>query len=157
VGAVYKHAGQQGIYALCVVVGALVGTQWGVEGVATGVLLAVGINFAMMSAMSLRLLKLPVGTFLKAHLPALWASTGLALVLTLLVPALRTHLPQPIARLILLGGVSGIVIVTATLIAPQCCKLRIVPWFIKNLPFTRYGVPGRAAQSIVARMGVNVV
>lgn len=154
-GAVYKHAGQQGIYALCVVVGALVGTQWGVEGVATGVLIAVGINFAMMSAMSLRLLNLATSTFLKAHLPALWASTALALLLSLIVPALRLHLPQPIARLILLGAVSGLVIVMATVIAPQCCKLKIVPWFIKNLPFSRYGVPGRAAQSIVARMGVN--
>lgn len=154
-GAVYRHAGQQAIYALCVLVGAGIGCRWGVEGVGVGVFIAVGINFAMMSAMSLRLLDLSVVPFLKAHLPAVWSSTALGTVLYLVLPILRTHVPHPLARLIFAAGGSGIVIVVATLLAPQACKLRIVSWFIGNLPFTRYGAPGRAARVIVSKMGVH--
>lgn len=51
-GAVYKRAWRQLIYASCVVGGALIGQHWGLAGVATGVAVAVLINFLLMFQLS---------------------------------------------------------------------------------------------------------
>ena len=54
-GAVYARAWRQVVFAMAVVLGALVGQNWGLAGVATGVVFALALNFLMMAQLSLRL------------------------------------------------------------------------------------------------------
>lgn len=79
-GAVYSYSGLQLLYAVFVVCGAFVGSFWGLEGVAWGVLLAVAINYVAMSALAAHLAGLRMALFFQAHLPGLWLGfwTGVA-------------------------------------------------------------------------------
>lgn len=52
-GRVYSNALRQVLYAVTVVLGALVGQQWGVNGVAAGALVALFVNFMTMTQLSL--------------------------------------------------------------------------------------------------------
>jgi PST family polysaccharide transporter len=52
VGAVYERAWRQWIYAGLILVGASIGQLWNLEGVATGVAIALFINFLMMAQLS---------------------------------------------------------------------------------------------------------
>ena len=70
-GAVYQRSARDAVYAVAVVSGAYVGLQWGLSGVAVGVLGAVMLNNISAARMSLRLLNLPVGDYVKAQLPGI--------------------------------------------------------------------------------------
>lgn len=76
-GAVYARAWRQAIFAAAVLLGALVGQNWGLAGVAAGVFAALALNFGQMAQLSLRLTGMRWGDFAKAHL------SGLALAATL--------------------------------------------------------------------------
>ncbi|WP_212699754.1 lipopolysaccharide biosynthesis protein [Thalassovita aquimarina] len=70
-GAVYARAWRQGLFAVAVLLGALIGQNWGLIGVATGVFCALAFNFLMMAHLSLRLTSMSWRTFGQAHLPGL--------------------------------------------------------------------------------------
>lgn len=70
VGAMRKRTIRDGIYALAVVVGSLVGTNFGLVGVATGVLLAIGVNYLVGAAMSLRMVGATWRQYASSQLPA---------------------------------------------------------------------------------------
>jgi PST family polysaccharide transporter len=69
-GEVYKRAVIQFAYAAMVVGAAIVGQRWGVEGVAVGVSLAMGVNWLNMAQLGHRVTGLEWGRFTRAHLPA---------------------------------------------------------------------------------------
>ncbi|HSD33573.1 MAG TPA: lipopolysaccharide biosynthesis protein [Gemmatimonadales bacterium] len=71
-GAVYRRAWRQILYAGLVILGAWIGSRWGIVGVSWGALIALTANFLMMAALSLRVAKLSWGTFWRAHEPALY-------------------------------------------------------------------------------------
>jgi O-antigen/teichoic acid export membrane protein len=68
-GAVYGRALRQGVFAVLVVVGALIGQRWGVGGVAVAVSIAMGINFMSMANLSRTVTGLPWSRFARAHVP----------------------------------------------------------------------------------------
>lgn len=70
-GAVYQRSARDAIYAFAVVGAAIVGLRWGLPGVAGGVLCALVLNVVMAFRMSLRLLGLPFGEYLRAQVPGL--------------------------------------------------------------------------------------
>ena len=70
-GAVYNRAWRQGIYAACVIVGAMIGQRWGITGVSVGVLIALVVNAALMAQLSLKLTGLSLRMFAQAHTQAL--------------------------------------------------------------------------------------
>ncbi|WP_271755278.1 lipopolysaccharide biosynthesis protein [Cohnella sp. JJ-181] len=70
-GAVYRRAWRQLLYALLVIAGSIFGLQWGIMGVALGVLVALFVNFILMAQLSLNLLGLSWIFFIKLHLPPL--------------------------------------------------------------------------------------
>lgn len=88
-GAVYNRAWRQVIYALLVFGGAMIGQEWGIAGVAFGVLAAVTINFLLMAQMSLMLLGVSWWNFIKAHAHALLLAAGSGLVTYPIVTVLR--------------------------------------------------------------------
>lgn len=66
-GAVYRQAWRQWVYALAVVVFAFFGSYWGISGVAAGVTIAIVVNWLMMAGLSIRVSGLSWMDFVKAH------------------------------------------------------------------------------------------
>lgn len=56
-GVVYNRGMRKLVFAITVIVGALVGSRWGISGVAHGVNIALVTNFTLMSDLSLRVIK----------------------------------------------------------------------------------------------------
>jgi O-antigen/teichoic acid export membrane protein len=69
-GAVYRRAWRQILYAGLVVLGAWVGSRWGIKGVSFGALTALTVNFLLMAGLGLRVASLTWGRFWDAHRPA---------------------------------------------------------------------------------------
>ena len=69
-GAVYRRAWRNIAFAVMVFVGAYAGHPWGLQGVAIGVLIALGLNYLLTSHLCLRLVDMGWGDFLRAHVPA---------------------------------------------------------------------------------------
>jgi O-antigen/teichoic acid export membrane protein len=69
-GAVYDRAWRQILFALFVFAGAWIGTQWGLAGVATGVLLATCLNYLFMAHLSLKLISMSWKDFFKDQIPS---------------------------------------------------------------------------------------
>lgn len=70
-GAVYARAWRQSVFAAAVLLATVVGQRWGLGGVALGVFTALGLNFALMAQLSLRLTGMRWRDFALAHLPGL--------------------------------------------------------------------------------------
>jgi len=70
-GALRRRTVRDGIYALAVLVGSLIGTRFGLVGVATGVVIAIAVNYLVGAAMSLSLLKATWRQYARSQLPAL--------------------------------------------------------------------------------------
>lgn len=93
-GAVYRRAWRQSVYAGAILAGSWIGQQWGLSGVATGVLAANVLNFALMAHLGLRLTPLGAKQLLGAAAPALWLATS-ALVVSLATSLLMQTLHAP--------------------------------------------------------------
>lgn len=70
-GAVYKRAWRQIIYATAVFAGSLIGLKWGLIGVSYGVLVAIIINYLLMTNLSLQYINISILEIIKIHIPAL--------------------------------------------------------------------------------------
>jgi PST family polysaccharide transporter len=94
-GAVYSRALIQGIYAVMVLVGALIGQRWGIGGVAVAVSIAMGINWLMMAALCRSVTGLSWPRFVQAQAPSILFAGVILLVVGLVVEAMRmAHLPK---------------------------------------------------------------
>ena len=101
-GAMRKRTMRDGIYALAVVMGSLAGTRFGLVGVATGVVLAITVNYLVGAAMSLSLLGATWRDYARSQLPAF----GLGFLTAAVAYPLRVGL--------LSAGFSQIVVLVAT-------------------------------------------
>jgi O-antigen/teichoic acid export membrane protein len=70
-GKVYRRAWRHGLYAGMVFLGAVIGQQWGITGVAIGVLVALFLSYLMMAQLSLEILQVSWSRFAEIQLPAL--------------------------------------------------------------------------------------
>lgn len=73
-GAVYGLAWRQGVYALLVVTGSLLGVRFGIKGVACAVLLALAIHFILMAGLAIKLTLLTWTKFFAIHLNAIFVA-----------------------------------------------------------------------------------
>lgn len=119
-GAVYRRAWRQTVYAVVVVAGAAIGQNWGIEGVAWAVLVAVTANFMLMAHLSLRLMSMPWRTFVVAHTPGVLLAVFTAAVAWPLGAAARSADLPPLVVLVI--GTTGAM--TATIIL-----VRVAPYF----------------------------
>jgi len=95
-GAVFRRAWRQWIYAAVMLGGVWFGQHYGLPGVAVAVLVAITLNFCLMSELSIKLTSINWKTFLSAHVPAFCLSIivgmlswSIALVMrNLMMPAL---------------------------------------------------------------------
>lgn len=101
-GAIYRRAWREAVNTACVIVGAWIGQQWGVPGVAAGVLVALTVNYLLMTHFSLTLLSMKWQNFLSFHAPALILSTVAWVEVWPLAIVLRNlNLPAMVILLIL--------------------------------------------------------
>jgi O-antigen/teichoic acid export membrane protein len=70
-GAMYRRSGRDAIYAFAVFLGATIGLNWGLPGVAAGVLVAVVLNYVLAIRMSLSLLDCSWSKFASALVPCI--------------------------------------------------------------------------------------
>lgn len=107
-GAVYARAWRQAVFAAAVFLFAFAGQNWGLRGVATGVLLALGLNFAMMAHLAMRLIGMRPADFLRAHLPGLALAAAVGASGLLAADALRGAgaPPAATAALVATGGMT---------------------------------------------------
>ena len=95
-GAVYARAWRQGVFAAAVFLAALLGQNWGLQGVAFGVVAALGLNFAMMAQLSLRLIGMRWTDFAAAHLPGLVLTAAVGMSCLTVATWLRAETLGPI-------------------------------------------------------------
>ena len=95
-GAVYRRAWRQLIYAALVIGGALIGQFWGIVGVSVGVAVAITINFLLMAHLSLSLLGIGWRHLWAAYVPALMLTTTLGAELWALTRLLSHTGLQPL-------------------------------------------------------------
>jgi PST family polysaccharide transporter len=88
-GAVYARAWRQALFAVTVAVMAFVGQRWGICGVAVGAVVALALNFLLMSQLGLRLVGLEWRTFCAAHVPGLLLAAAVGALTGPLVLLLR--------------------------------------------------------------------
>jgi O-antigen/teichoic acid export membrane protein len=117
-GAVYRNAARQAIYAGAVLGGAFIGQYWGLRGVACGVLLALFIQFCVMSQLALKLMSFSFYDFVRAHFYALRLGILFYIQSWILVNILRLY------------KVPAIIII-ASLILTLCASLALL-LFVKN-------------------------
>lgn len=118
VGHVYRRAVRLAVYAAAVIGGALVGSRWGITGVATATLAALLLHAAQMTHLALRVTESSWRRFLAAHVPAVL--TG---AVTLVVVA-------PATSILRAAGVAApwvVLVAGASLAATGLAVLRLAP------------------------------
>jgi O-antigen/teichoic acid export membrane protein len=105
-GAVYSRALIQGLYAVMVLVAALVGQRWGVGGVAVAVSIAMGINWLMMAALGRSVTGLSWSRFLRAQAPGVGFAVLIGGAVAVTVQATRAaHLSG--IPILIVGGLTA--------------------------------------------------
>ncbi len=107
-GSMYQRAWRQWIYAAAVAGGALVGTRWGIAGVAVGVGAAVILNFLLMLQLAQRVTALGIGPIIRVHLRQFAIAALIALPVWIATEAAR-H--QHFSSVLVLG--TGCLVATA--------------------------------------------
>ena len=137
-GNVYRRAWRQGLYAALVVLGAWLGQFYGVTGVATGVLVALFINFLVMAQLGLSVGQISWLRFLQVQLPA-FRLTGLVTLVALAGTSLARYLGFPaLVVLVVAAGASLAAGLGAASLAPR--------WFLGE-----HGMRMRDALSVSLR------
>jgi PST family polysaccharide transporter len=105
---------RDGIYAVAVVLGSLFGTRFGLVGVASGVVLAISINYFIGAAMSLHLLQASWREYFRSQAPGI----GLGVLTAVIAYCLRWALLAAGAGQIVTLGLTGIL--SLAMIAGLC-------------------------------------
>jgi len=133
-GAVYKRAWRQWVYAALAVGGGIIGQQWGIVGVAAGVLVALLTNYILMAQLSLRLIDMPWGEFLAAHGAGIRTSAFLAPLVWLVAHTGRAVLDLPSALTLILSlGAAGMGCVLLYVVSPALLLGEDSQWLLDRL------------------------
>jgi PST family polysaccharide transporter len=118
-GAMRNRTLRDGIYALAVLVGSLIGTRFGLAGVATGVVVAIAVNYVVGAAMSLRMLGATWRDYARSQLPAFGLGFLTAAVAYLVRLGLLAAGAGQALVLVLTGCVSLGVLIALYLVRPS--------------------------------------
>lgn len=113
-GTVYARAWRQAIFAALMFAGALLGSGFGVTGVAVGILVALAGNYLMMAELSLRTTGLGWGRFAALHVRGLLSGAAVGALVLLAASAMRECTAEPL--LVLVGAALASLAVVALLI-----------------------------------------
>jgi PST family polysaccharide transporter len=133
VGAVYRNAWLQALYAFLVIGGAWVGQHWGLPGVAWGVLFALAVHFLLLSQLGLQLMSMSWQDFLAAHVHAVRLALITGLEVWGVAVALRNlEAPSVVVLVIPLFAVSVTLLVLLRF-APKFILGREGMWLVVTL------------------------
>jgi len=118
-GAVYLKSVYHGVYALSVLGGTIVGSKWGIGGVAVGVTVATVVVYFLMADLSLRLTSSSWWPFFRAQLPAVAVSGAVAVIGEPFAMLLRSGALHPLVVLGATGIVCSSVAIAATIGLPR--------------------------------------
>lgn len=139
-GAVYQYAACQALYALTVVAGSVIGSLWlGVLGVAVAVVVAVAVNYLLLTWCAARLLALSVRRIWQAHLAGIWISAWVAAALLCIMPQLRRSPSSPFLVLAVGGGIAVCAALVAFSCAPTAVRSQMVSRMMARLLVTQRG------------------
>jgi PST family polysaccharide transporter len=102
-GALRRRTLRDGIYALAVLLGSLIGARFGIVGVATGVIIAIALNYLVGAAMSLNLLKASWRQYAASQIPAIL----LGILTAVVAYSVRWGLLEAGANPLVVLGVTG--------------------------------------------------
>jgi PST family polysaccharide transporter len=144
-GRVRYEVAAQSVYGVMIPIGALVGSHWGITGVAAGVLVAAMVFYVNKGLALRRAIDLPIESYLRAAAPALLAGLIMAAAVMVAVTiAARTGLATtPLARL-LVGVPAGAAAYGLCLLTVARRELRLV---LEQLAALR-GVRGGSAATV---------
>ena len=148
-GAVIGETWRQAAHAVLVVLGAWLGSRWGLVGVAVAIVGAQIIAYLLMAQAALPLLGLRWRHLLRCHLPALWTGAWTALALWLAAEGLRALEWPAVLALAVEIVVWGVAVVTAVYHAPSFVRPLSISWALAHLPFEALGAPGRHMRSVL--------
>jgi O-antigen/teichoic acid export membrane protein len=129
-GAVYDRAWRQILFALFVFLGAWIGTQWGLAGVATGVLLATCLNYVMMAHLSLKLISMTWKEYFIDQIPSFEFAIFAFLVIWGSVAWMRTFSLSSIVVMIISIFIMGLLMVLVFWINPIFFLGAEGPWVV---------------------------
>jgi O-antigen/teichoic acid export membrane protein len=118
-GAVYQRAWRQFIYFSCVILGSIIGQNWGVSGVCYGVLCAISINYLLMAQLSLNLLQSSWKKFILTQSPSVVIAIIIFFETTLVVNVMRDSFQSPIVIIVVSFVCFMVVFLTIILIFPK--------------------------------------
>jgi PST family polysaccharide transporter len=133
VGAMRKRTLRDGIYALSVLGGSLIGTRFGLAGVAAGVVLAIALNYFVGAAMSLRMLGASWRDYARSQLPAFG------------VAVMTAAIAYPVRLLLLQAGASPLMVLLLT----GCSSVAA----LAGLYFMQPAVIGEYGQAALGHVG----
>lgn len=151
-GAVYREARAQVVFAVVAVAGAWFGSRWGLAGIAAAAVGARIVVYLLTTQLALSLLDLPWRRLLRCHLPALWVGVWTTPVLWLAALHARSLSPPagPVLVIELLAW--SVAVIVAIYSAPPFLRPLTVPWALKHVDFDAMGAPGRCLRHGLARL-----
>ena len=118
-GAVYLKFGCHAVYATCVIVGSIIGTRFGINGVAIGVVVALSVIYLLLGKLSIHLTKSTWREFFLAQLPGVVFAGAIAAFALPVTFMLRTIQLPSLVILAATVAVSLIGAITAALLVPS--------------------------------------
>lgn len=119
VGAVYRRAWRQILYAFVVIAGSYIGQFWGLYGVACGVATALVVNFFMMTQLSLQLTSISWLEIFNAHRPGMTLGMSAGTLCYVLVNFCRLYFQSHFFTLLITGLVVGIILLLTICYLPD--------------------------------------
>jgi len=118
-GAVYQQFVRHFLYALAIFGAAIIGTRWGIEGVAVGVVCALGMMYFLMGHLANKLVTASWSEFLRAQMPGMILAT---IVASVALPATLMLRSRSLPDLVILSGtilVCAVAMMAAVFILPE--------------------------------------
>jgi O-antigen/teichoic acid export membrane protein len=106
-GRVYRRALRQVVFAVMVFLGALIGQQRGVTGVAIGVLIALFLNYVFMAQLALSVSNIPWSRYLSCQLPAMRLTAVVGSITYAAISGMR-YLGSPPAATLFVGTLAAV-------------------------------------------------
>ena len=150
-GAVYREARTQAVFAVVAVAGAWFGSRWGLSGIAAAVVGARIVVYLLTTQLALSLLDLSWRRLLRCHLPALWVGVWTTPVLWLTALHARSLSTPAGPSLIIELLAWSVAAIVAIYSAPSFLRPSSVPWALKHMDFDAMGTPGRCLRYGLAR------
>jgi PST family polysaccharide transporter len=98
-GVVYAQAALKAVYVVSVFVAALLGSRWGISGVAVGVLISLAIQYVLMAELSVRVTHVRWGSYLAAQVPGLFVAAAVSAAITPIILCFRALDVPPVLSL----------------------------------------------------------